>query len=231
MRTSNVNRARPSNLHLRAITTALAAAAIAAWFGLAASSDLYEKPWTPPDSVKAHLKVYRSIKDSPNYHPPFDPESAAVLLGRRPHAPIVDTPFVGGMKSMDLLGLAICRAVHHQSLDSLMKLCVNSKEFREILWPEFPNSRPATGMTWDFAWMTTFSRLHGGCAQACRDYGGHVYQLISVRADSAMQYKNFKLYSRIKMKVKSDEGDTLEWRWMRSVAVRKGRYKIYSTSD
>ncbi|MGH7741592.1 MAG: hypothetical protein ACRENS_06165 [Candidatus Eiseniibacteriota bacterium] len=215
----------------RAAAAALAAIAVASWFGLAASSATEPKPWTPPDSVRAKVTHHYSIKDSPGYVPIVDPESASVLLGRRPNAPIVDVPFVGGTKSMNLLGMAICRAVHHQSLDSLMKLCIDSKEFREILWPEFPNSRPMTGMTWDFAWMTTFSRLHGGCAQACRDYGGHVYQLISMHPDSVMQYKNFKMYSRIKMMVKSDEGETLQWKWMRGVVMRKGRYKIYSTSD
>ena len=43
-------------------------------------------------------------------------------------------------------GRAVCGALHGNSPDSLMRLIVNEEEFRIILWPEFPQSRPATGL-------------------------------------------------------------------------------------
>ena len=76
-----------------------------------------------------------------------------------------------------------------------------------------------------------YGRLHGGCAQTIRDWGGHYYEFLSIQADSVMQYKNFKMYSRISIFVKSDEGQIQKWSWLRGAVERKGRYKIYSTSD
>ena len=212
----------------RAAGAAFLALSLALGFGWATASDTEPKPWTPPDS--AHQPHY-SVKDSPGYHPMVDPESASVLLGRRPNAPLVKMPLTGGAKSLNELGRMACRAIHHERLDSLMTMCVADSEFRVILWPEFPNSRPATGIQWDFAWGVLYGRLHAGCSQTIRDYGGHVYQLISLQPDSVTQYKNFKLYSRISMVVKNDEGQIENWKWLRGVVERKGRYKIYTTTD
>jgi hypothetical protein len=222
LRTRTIRRA------LAATASGLAVLALLALAGRSAATVTEPKPWSPPD---AKHQPHGSIKDSPGYVPLVDPESTAVLLGRRINAPIVSKPFVGGTKSLDLLGRAVCRAVHHKSLDSLMTLCVRDDEFKDILWPEFPNSRPATGIQWDFAWMVLFGRLHGGCSQSIRDYGGHVYEFLSLQPDSVMQYKNFKMYSRISMFVKNDEGEIEQWKWLRAVVERKGRYKIYSTTD
>ena len=201
---------------------------LALWTGWAAASDTQPKPWTPPDA--AHQPHY-SVKDSPGYTHIVDSESASVLLGRRVNAPLVKLPFTGGTKSLNDLGRAVCRVVHHKNLDSLMALCVADSEFRVILWPEFPNSRPATGIQWDFAWSVLYGRQHGGCSQTIRDYGGHVYQFLSLQSDSVMLYKNFKLYSRVSLFVRDDQGQIEQWKWLRAVVERKGRYKIYSTSD
>ena len=208
-------------------TFALVALVLGLWASWAAS-DTAPKPWTPPDV--AH-QPHSSLKDSPGYVPLVDPESTAVLLGRRVNAPLVSMPFTGGAKSLEQLGRSVCRAVHHKSLDSLMTLCVSDREFKDILWPEFPNSRPATGIEWDFAWLTLSTRVHSGCSEAVRDHGGHYYEFLSLQPDSIMKYKNFKLYSRISMFVKNDEGQVEQWKWLRAVVERKGRYKIYSTTD
>ena len=56
----------------------------------------------------------------------------------------------------------MCRALHRQDRDSLLALCVNEREFREVLWNEFPQSRPATGLKWDDAWRTLTVRLLSG---------------------------------------------------------------------
>lgn len=173
-----------------------------------------------------------SIKDSPGYVPLVDPDSAAEKLGRRPDAPLVSTPFTGGAKSLDGLARAVCGAFHVNSPDSMLKLCVSSAEFREILWPEFPQSRPATGVHWDDAWQILFGRLNGGSVSAVREYGGHVYTLVKVERTAAdVPYKNFKLHNGITLVLKDDEGQVKRLSWIRSVAERKGRFKIYSMSD
>lgn len=172
-----------------------------------------------------------SIQDSPGYVPLVDPESTSVGIGRRLNAPAVSTPFRGGASSLDRLGVAVCRALHIANADSLRALCVTENEFRDVLWREFPQSRPVTGLTWEDGWRVLDVRLLGGCNGAVQDHGGRHYEFVRFECDSTMRYRNFVLYSRLTLVVKNDLGQTERWGWLRAVAERRGRFKIYSTRD
>ena len=184
----------------------------------------------PPDAVARRHIV--SVRDSPGYVPLVDPESTSVRVGRRLNAPLVSKPFRGGAPSLDALGRSVCRALHRGNRDSLLALCVSDEEFRDILWREFPQSRPAVGLEWVDAWRILYARMHAGCSHAVRDYGGHVYAFVGFeRPDSVAHYRNFTLRSGLTMVARDDEGRVQKWRWLRAVAERKGAYKIYSTED
>jgi len=189
-------------------------------------------PATQPATPAPEPRPLVSVKDSPGYLPLADPDSMAEKLGRRPDAKVVNVPFTGGARSMDALARAVCGAFHAESVDSMLALCVNSAEFRDILWPEFPQSRPATGIRWDDAWQILWGRLNGGSVASVREYGGHVYTLVRVeRTAATVDYKNFKLHNGVTLVLKDDEGQVKRLSWIRSVAERKGRFKIYSMSD
>ena len=177
-----------------------------------------------------HGRVY-SVRDMPGYVPLVDQESSAVRLGRRVNAPLVSMPFKGGARSLKGLGVTILRELEHQDRDSLLTLLVTDKEFRDILWPEFPQSRPVTGLRYDDAWKILYARMHAGCMHALRDYGGNKYQFVSITTDSVMKYKNFTMYSRIKLTAIGPDGGLASMTWLRAVVERKGLVKIYSTED
>lgn len=173
-----------------------------------------------------------SVRDSPGYYAPSDPESMSVVVGRRLNAPLVSRRLVGGARSLDDLGRTVCRALHRGAADTLLALCIRDDEFRDILWREFPQSRPAVGLTWEDAWRILNARLHAGTRHAVRDYGGHLYQFLRFeRADSIARYRNFKLHNGLILVVRDDEGRIQKWNWLRSVAERRGVFRIYSTSD
>ena len=173
-----------------------------------------------------------SVRDTPGYVPLADPDSAAERLGRRPNAPPVSMPFTGGAKSLEALGRAVCGALHGDTPDSLLRLCVSEAEFRVILWPEFPQSRPATGLRWDDAWPVLRGRLNGGSISASREHGSRVWTLLRVEQTAATtEYRNFKLHPGFVIVARDDEGQERRFDWIRSVAERKGRFKIYSMRD
>ncbi len=186
----------------------------------------------PGDAAAAPSpRPHVSVRDSPGYVRLFDPESASVAAGRRLNAPLVSRRFEGGARSLDELGRAVCRALHRTSRDSLLALCVRDDEFRDILWREFPQSRPAVGLTWVDAWRILYARMHAGCSHAIRDFGGHAYEFVGLEADSIARYRNFKLYSRLTLVARDDEGQIQRMKWLRAVAERRGSFKIYSTED
>ncbi len=173
-----------------------------------------------------------SVKDSPGYVPLSDRDSLTEALGRRPDAPLVRLPFGGGTRSLDAMGRAVCRALHAGSSDSLKALCVSMNEFQVILWPEFPQSRPATGLRWQDAWPVLYGRLNGGSVAAARDFEGHYYEFLRIeRTADTKQYRNFRLHNGITIVAKDDEGKVHNFTFIRSIAERKGRFKIYSMRD
>ena len=114
----------------------------------------------------------------------------------------------------------------------MLALCVTSAEFRTILWPEFPQSRPATGLRWEDAWSALWGRLNGGSVSATREFGGHDYTILGVEPTAAtVLYKNFKLHNGITIVAKDDVGAVRRFTFIRSIAERKGRFKIYSLAD
>jgi len=182
-------------------------------------------PAAPPER-------HGSVTLEPGYVPPNDPESSSVRIGRRVNAPYVKMPFTGGARSLEELGRKVCHALDYETADSLFTLTVGQDEFRYILWPEFPMSRPATGITWQDGWLFLYGRLHQGSAIAIREHGGHAYQFVRFdRYDSTVAYKNFKLHNGLILVARDEGGKTEEFHWLRSVAERKGRFKIYSMSD
>jgi len=173
-----------------------------------------------------------SVTMEPGYVPAVDPESASVRLGRRPNAPLVKKRFVGGAKSLDDLGRDICRALFYEKLDSIFVLCVRKDEFRDIMWREFPQSRPATGITDGDGWMFLEARLHGGAVNALQQYGGKHWTFVRFeRYDTTAVFKNFKLYKGLVLWAKDEAGNLERMTWFRVAAERKGRFKIYSVKD
>lgn len=172
-----------------------------------------------------------SVRDSPGWHPSVDPESMSVVIGRRTNAPVVRMPFQGGARSLDDLGRTVCRLLHHSARDSMLALCVNVDEFRDILWREFPQSRPATGLTWQDAWNIVGMRLRTGTSGAVDDYGGRYLQYLRFERDTTVVFKNFKLHRGLILVARNDQGQEERFAWLRSVAERKGTFKIFGVTD
>lgn len=176
--------------------------------------------------------VNPALRNAPGYVPLVDPESTSVVLGRRPNAPLVSMRFSDGARSMDELGRQICWAVHHTSPDSLRRLCITRPEFSEIMWREFPQSRPVTGLTADDAWVLLAGRLHGGVSKLLDERGGQHLQFVRWdRTDTVAVYKNFRLHNGLRLVVKDEQGREVSLDAVRAVAERKGMYKIQSLKD
>jgi hypothetical protein len=203
---------------------------LAAWVGHPGATSLNSKPAASPDSVP--LVKHGSVTQEPGYYPAVDPESSSVRIGRRLNAPYVNKEFHGGARSLEELGRRVCHALDYNLSDSLLVLCVHEDEFRDIMWREFPQSRPATGVKWQDGWMFLWARLHGGSVSAMKEYGGHQYEFVRFeRYDSTAHYRNFKLYNGLLLIAKDEGGQLQRFTWLRSAVERKGSFKIYSMKD
>lgn len=186
------------------------------------------------DSTRASssVRVYESgLSHRPGWYPPSDPESMSVITGRR-DAPAVDMRFSGGRRSAEELARAVLRALEAERDDSLTALCITWKEFEVILWPEFPESRPVTGLTATDGWRVLGNRLASGSRGAIGDLGGGRYELVSAGASAGVtHYRNFDLHRGFTIVVTDSTGAHRRLDFIRSIAERKGTFKIYSMED
>lgn len=173
-----------------------------------------------------------SIRDSPGWYPPADPESLADRIGRRLDAPVVRARFTGGCRSLDELGRAVLWALHHADADSLRSLCVTREEFSDVMWREFPQSRPATGLTADDAWGALARRFSAGVHGAVVEHAGRPLRFRRIeRTDSTRHYRNFRLHNGVIIVAVNERGEEERLRFVRAAAERQGRFKIQSTTD
>jgi hypothetical protein len=80
------------------------------------------------------------------------------------------------------------------------------------------------------------NRLTSGSRDATADFGRRKYEFVRFErnrstADTTAIYKNFKLHHRLVLVARRDDGELERMYWLRSVVERKGRFKIYSTTD
>ncbi len=173
----------------------------------------------------------RAARIRQGWYPPADPESASVRIGRR-DAPLVAMTFSGGRRSLAALGRAIVSNVSDNAPDSLLALCITKQEFETILWPEFPQSRPATGLLPMDGWRVLNNRLVSGTRGAAADWGGQPWTFVRIEASAGVQkFRNFDLHRGIVIVVKDAAGTEQRLDFLRTVAERKGVFKIYSVRD
>jgi hypothetical protein len=170
------------------------------------------------------------LTNEPGYVPPADPDSAAVRLGHR-DAPKTSEPFIGGAKSLEQLARAILRASAAGDRSTLARLCVSRKEFSNILWPEFPQSRPVTGAKADDGWYFLVRRNEGGVGRLLSDWNGTPLTLVRIERGELDRYKNFRLHRELTIVAKTPGGEIVRIDDLRTVAERKGVFKIYSMRD
>jgi len=170
------------------------------------------------------------LTHEPGYVPPLDPDSAAVRTGHR-DAPKVAQKFAGGAQSLDALARTMLRAAAAGDRATLAHLCVTRNEFAEILWPEFPQSRPITGATADDGWYFLVRRNEGGVGRLLGDWNGRPLTLVRVERGTFENYRNFRLHRGLTIVAKTPEGAVVRVDDLRTVAERKGVFKIYSMRD
>ena len=195
-------------------------------------ADCYSiKPEDVPLAPMGEEPGYSPLTRSPGYYPPNDPEADAVQRGRR-IAPKVDLPFTGGEGSPEKLALAILEGVRNGDSDALQTLRVTQKEFSEIMWREFPQSRPICNSDAETAYFYLDRECHSGIGLGLSHWGGQDLRLLGVTYSiGRAPYTNFTLYRGVQIHVILPNGEEGVVKFVRTFAERNGIWKVYAYKD
>jgi hypothetical protein len=123
---------------------------------------------------------------------------------------------------------AVLEAVWTRDTERLLQLAVTEEEFRSVVWPRLPASRPEVGMPLDYLWRDTFARSRAGVGEVLRDHGGRRLHLDSVVfGGPSTDYGTFSIHPETRLTVTDDRGHRATVRLFGSMIESGGRWKVY----
>jgi len=160
-----------------------------------------------------------------------DPELYAIEQGRR-DVEEHDIPLEGTATSATELALMVLDALEFKDKAAMSRLRVTYQEFRDIIWPEFPESRPATGITAEHAWLLMSTDIASGALYGINTYGGEPIEFEGLSFDQGVvHYTNFDLYKGVVIHASLPDGQRVELRFVYTIVERNGIWKVYGYRD
>ena len=120
-------------------------------------------------------------------------------------------------------------ALEQRDADALRAVALSEGEFREHIWPELPAARPERNLPFSYVWGDLHQKSDAALASTLAEYGGHRFELVSVRAaGETTQYSSFLVRRQTELTVREESGDTRQLRLFGSLLEKDGVFKVFS---
>ena len=186
----------------------------------------------PARSWNPGQPAYRSpLEQSPGYKKLDDPEAEATITGRRKAGP-TDAQFDGGASSATELAEVIVGCINLNDYMGLRDMQITFEEFRDILWPEFPQSRPATNVKAEDAWEVLLHSSVTGARRALSEWSNQDLAFEALSFEQGWtRYANFNLYLGVRIHARTPTGSLVEIKYADGFVERGGVWKVYMYRD
>lgn len=120
-------------------------------------------------------------------------------------------------------------ALARSDREALRALAVTEQEFRTVVWPELPSSRPEMNLPVAYAWGTLHQTSQGALAATLGSHGGRRYTVVRVDfAGASTRYRTFTVHRESRVVVRDERGVERRLALFGSMLERDGRFKIFS---
>jgi hypothetical protein len=127
------------------------------------------------------------------------------------------------------LARAVLEALGRGDREALRRLALDEREFREIVWPELPASRPERNLPLEYVWTDLRTKSESALAQTLQVHGGKRYELLKVGfTGETSQYRSFLVQREALLELRDDSGRPQSLRLFGSVIQKDGRFKVFS---
>jgi hypothetical protein len=124
----------------------------------------------------------------------------AVSAGCRPALP-------HATRSIEALAREVLAALASRDAPRLRELALSEAEFRDVIWPELPASRPERNMTVDYVWNDTKVKSEAGLRSVLAEHGGQSFEFIRVEfRGETTQHRSFLVRRDAVTVVRDDSG-------------------------
>jgi len=121
-------------------------------------------------------------------------------------------------------------ALEERDAVTLNSLRITEREYKEIIFPEFPQAQPGHNIPVDFPWFHLNLKSLSGLQDAVDSYGGEEYELLDVFPTQGIdQHRTFRILKKVELRVRRKaDGKEAQIRVFGSVVDLGGQYKILS---
>ena len=120
-------------------------------------------------------------------------------------------------------------ALAANDVERLEALALSETEFRTVVWPELPSSRPERGLPFDYAWGDLHQKSNNALRRLIAGQAGRRYQLLAVEFDGeSTAYDTYTVHRESRLAVRDEHGAEMQLRFFGSVLERDGEYKVFS---
>jgi hypothetical protein len=138
-------------------------------------------------------------------------------------------PLAGSFASPEETARAVLDRLAARDLEALRGMALDEHEFRRLVWPELPSSRPEAGLPVDYAWRSLRQTSLGELAMTVGAHGGRRYELVAVRfRGPTTEYASFTIHRDTELAVRGRGGAEQAIRVFGSLIQRGGRWKVFS---
>ncbi len=139
------------------------------------------------------------------------------------------SPLAHTFESPEAVAEAVLGALAEDDGERLLALALSGIEFRTVVWPELPSSRPERGLPFEYAWGDLHQKSTNELRRLLARAGGRRYELLEMTFDGeSTPYETFTVHRDSRLKVRDPEGAERDVRLFGSVLERDGEYKLFS---
>ena len=149
---------------------------------------------------------------------------ALALSGCGAPAPLANTE-----TSAEALATAVLDALAAGDADRLAGLAVDGREFRDVVWPELPSSRPERGVPVSYAWADLRQKSSNALRRLVARWGGRRFTLLGVAYDGeTTDYSSYRVHRETRLRVRDESGREMDVHFYGSTLVRGDEHKVFS---
>ncbi len=153
---------------------------------------------------------------------------AVALLGTaactRPTRPLAHT-----LDSPAAVARATADALSRGDEARLAALVLDEREFREVVWPEIPASRPARNLSADYVWADLAQKSRQSLTQTLARHRGAPLDVVDIEwTGETTAYPSFTVHRRTRITLRTPDGQSSTVKLFGSLIEQNGRYKIFS---
>ena len=139
------------------------------------------------------------------------------------------SPLQWTFESPEQVAEAVLDALAARDVERLEALALSEIEFRTVVWPELPSSRPERGLPFEYVWGDLHQKSSNELRRLIAREAGRRYDLLAVEFDGeSTTYDTYTVHRESRLVVRGEDGTNEQVRLFGSILERSGAYKLFS---